>query len=278
MKGATVNPNGSGAGALVSGASTPMTASKSKTKTTTKKSDISTQAADALASLKQVTANLTIDDAIPPNQLAATKVSNRVPLAALTIAAGILQNDPKQFPQFDGADAQAAIDYEQQMVPVGQAALVLSKRIAKSVLKRRSNMAHQTLALYQVMKGTSRLSTDEGTRTQVQQLKKLFTLNPRSRATDVTQAETKKLVKTAKSARKQAVAQAKAADANNAATIATAQATLEAAVAAGTVSQFVAAVTAPPAPAAPPAAPAASVATVSAAPTTAAPATITPSH
>ncbi len=54
-----------------------MPASKSKTK----KSDVSTQAADALASLKQVTASLPIDDAIAPNQVAATKVSNRVPLA-----------------------------------------------------------------------------------------------------------------------------------------------------------------------------------------------------
>jgi hypothetical protein len=277
VKGATVNPNGSDAGALVSRASTTMTVSKSKTKKSTK-SDVTTQATDALASLKQLTASLPIDDAIPPNQMAATKVSNRVPLEAMTIAAGILNDDPKRFPQFDGADAQAAIDYEQQMVPVGQAALVLSKRIARSVLKRRSNMAHQTLALYQVMKGTSRLSTNEETRTQVQQLKKLFTLNPKSRDTDVTQVETKKLVKTAKSTKKQSVAQAKAADANNDAAIATAQASLEAAVAAGTVSQFVAAVTAPSTATAPVAAPTAPAATVSGAPATAAPATIAPSH
>jgi len=251
-----------------------MPASKSKTK----KSDVTTQAASALDSLRALTSALPIDDAIPPNQMAATKVTSRVPLEAMTIAAGVLANNPKQFPQFDGTEAQAAIDYETAMAPVGQAALVLSKRIAKSVLKRRSGTAHQTLALYQVMKGTSRLSTNEETRTQVQQLKKLFTTKPKSRDTSVTQVETQKLVKTAKSAKKQAVAQANAADANNKATIATAQATLEAAVAAGTVSQFVAAVTAPSSPAAPAVAPAAPAAVVPAAPATAASATITPSH
>jgi hypothetical protein len=254
-----------------------MPVSKSKTKKTTK-SDVKTQATDAVASLKQLTTSLPIDDAIPSNQVASTRVTGRVPLEAMTIAAAILQNDPKQFPQFDGTEARAAIDYENAMVPVGQAALVLSKRITKSVLKRRSNMAHQTLALYQVLKGTSRLATNEEIRTQVQQLKKLFTLNPKSRDTNVTQAETKQLVKGARSAKKQSVAQAKAADANTEATIATAQATLEAAVAAGTVSQFVAAVTAPSSPAAPGAAPAPSAATVSAAPATAAAGAITPGH
>lgn len=276
MKGATVSPNGSDAGVLASGVSITMATSKSKSNAKkSSKSDVSTQAADALAAIKQVTASLTIDDAIPPNQMAATKVSNRVPLEAMTIAAGILKDDPKRFPQFDGADAQAAIDYEQQMVPVGRAALVLSKRIAKSVLKRRSNMAHQTLALYQVMKGTSRLDTNEETRTQVQELKKLFTLNPKSRDTSVTQEHTKQLVKGAKSVMKQTAAQAAAADANEKAALATAQATLQAAVSAGTVSEFVAAVTAPSSPAAAPAAPAA---TVPAAPAAAAPGTITPSH
>jgi hypothetical protein len=248
-----------------------MPASKSKT-TKSKKNDVTTQAADALASLKQLTASLPIDDAISPDQVAVTRAANRVPLAAISIAAGILKDDPKSFPHFDAADAQAAIEYEQQMAPVGQAALVLSQRIAKSVRKRRGNTARQTLALYQVMKGTSRLTTNEVTRTRVAQLKKLFTLNHKSRDMSVTQEETKQLVKTAKSAKKQSVAQAKAAEANTEATIATAQATLEQAVAAGTVSQLLAAVTTPSSGGPPAAAP---PVMVTASPATLAPATVT---
>jgi hypothetical protein len=256
----------------------PISKAKPTKSTPSAKSDVTTQAASALDSIRALSAALPIDDAIPPNQMAATKVTSRVPLEAMTIAAAVLANNAKQFPQFDGTEAQAAIDYETAMVPVAQAALVLSKRITKSVLKRRSGTAHQTLALYQVMKGTSRLSANEETRTQVEQLKKLFTTRAKSRAADVTQAEAEKMVKTAKSKKKQAVAEAKAADASNVATIATAHATLDAAVAAGTVHQFVAAVTAPSSPAAPAATAAAPAATVAGGAPAAAPATIAPSH
>lgn len=155
------------------------------------------------------------------------------------IAASVLKNDPKRFPQFDATEAQAAIDYENEMAPVAQASLVLSKRISKSILKRRTTMAQQTLALYQMMKGAARLATNEETRTQVQQLKKLFTNTPKSRATDVTKEETNAMVKTRKSAKKQALAQARATAANNDAAIASAQAALDAAIAAGDVAQLV---------------------------------------
>jgi hypothetical protein len=206
-----------------------------QTKTTTTTSDVTTQASTAVASLKQLTAGLPIDDAIPTNQLTATRVTHRVPLEAMTIAASILEDNPQHFPQFNATDAKGAIAYEQAMVPVAQAAQVLANRITKSVLKRRTGMAQQTLALYQVMKGTSRLDASEETRTQVKQLGKLFTTKHKSRETEVSQKEAGAMVKTRKSAKKQAVAQAKADAASNEAAIAAAQAALDAAVAAGTV-------------------------------------------
>ena len=200
---------------------------------TTASSDVTTQAAEALAALKQLTAGLPIDDAIPDNQMDATKVTHRVPLEAMAIAASVLTENPAHFPQFDATDARGAMAYEQAMTPVAQAAQVLANRVTKSVLKRSSNMAHQTLALYQVMKGTSRLATNEETRTQVKQLSTLLTTFHKTRATSVPQTEVDAMVKTRKSAKKQALAQAKADAASNEAAIASAQAALDAAVAAG---------------------------------------------
>ena len=226
--------------------SSKSTKSTKSTKTTT--SDVATQATAAIASLKQLVSSLPIDDSIPPNQMSATRVTSRVPLDAMMIASSILADNPKQFPQFDAGEAKAAIEYEQQMAPVGQAALVLSKRITKSILKRRSGMAHQTLALYQVMKGTSRLDGNEETRTQVQQLKKLFTTKRKTRDTEVTQDEAQTMVKTRKGEKKSEVAQAKLSEAANEAAAATAQANLDAAIAAGNVAAFVAPAAASPAP------------------------------
>ena len=205
-----------------------------KSKKTTSK-DVKSAAEGAIANLKQIATTLPIDDTLQENQLAATRVSNRVPLDAILIAVGLLNDDPKQFPQFDAADAQAAIDYEQALLPVAAAATVLAKRITRSVQKRRSTTAHQTLAFYQVVKGTTRLGATEETRTKVKQMSKLFTTKTKSRETDVTQKEAGSMVKTRRSEKKQAVAQQKATEASNEAAIAAAQATLDAAVAAGTV-------------------------------------------
>jgi hypothetical protein len=215
----------------------------------TSTNDVATEAADAVAQIKQIISALPIDDAIPPDQVTGTRVTNRVPLEAMIIAARVLAENPGQFPHFDAADAQAAIAYEQAMQPVLEAATVLTTRLGKSLLKRRAAMAQQTLALYQVMKGASRLAANEETRTQVKQLSKLFTTKRKSRATDVTQKETKIMVKTRKSAKKQAEAQAKADAASTEAAIASAQAALDAAIAAGAVPQVVTS----PEPVAPPA-------------------------
>jgi hypothetical protein len=232
MKGATVAPNGSEPVVPVFRMVIPMTTRKRNSKTD---KSVATVAANALANLESVTSTLPIDDAIPANMVDLTKVANRVPVEAMTIASTILNNDPKSFPQFDGAEVKASIEYEQTMMPVADAAQLLANRIVKSVRKRKSGAAQQTLALYQVVKGTSRLSTNEETRTQVKQLSNLLTTRRKSRETEVTQNETQVMVKTRKSAKKQAVAQQKAAEASTEAAIAAAQATLDAAVAAGTV-------------------------------------------
>jgi hypothetical protein len=231
--------------------------------------DIGSQAADALATLKQLTSALPIDDAIPPKDMSATRVIGRVPLEAMTIATGVIADAPAQFPQFDPVDAQGTIDYEQAMVPVAQAAQVLSSRITKSVLKRRTQLAQETLALYQVMKGTSRLPASEQTRTQVKQMSKLLSTRRKVRATEVSQTEADQMVKTRKTEKKAAVASTKLAAVAGEAALANAQVTLQAAANAGTLPP-------PPLPGATsPVAPAAAVPAAPAAPASA-PAAVTP--
>jgi hypothetical protein len=226
---------------------------------------LTTQASGALASLKALSSSLPIDDALPPKELAAAKVSNRVPLEVMTIASSVLNEDPTQYPQFDATGAKAAVDYEQAMAPVAQAAQVLSSRIEKSILKRRSTMATQALALYAVMKGASRLPANEATRTQVKTMKALLTVKPKSRATAVTQKETQQVTKVMRSQKKAKAAQAELDAASGKAALANAEAATQVAANADLIPQA----PTPPAPSAQPASPPA------AAP---APVSVTPSH
>lgn len=220
---------------------------------------VSAQAGDALASLKQLTGALPIDDAMPPKALAAAKVSNRVPVEVMSIAANILNDAPSQYPQFDATEAQAAVDYEQAMVPVAQAAQVLSTRITKSVLKRRSAMATQALALHAVMKGTARLPTNQQTRTQLKSMSKLLTTKRKSRATAVTKKDTAGVATVIRSQKKAQAAQAAVTAATGKAAIAGAEAVVRVTANAGVLPQT-------PAPSAPPVAPTAPVAPASSAP------------
>jgi hypothetical protein len=150
-----------------------------------------------------------------------------VPAEAVAIVAGILAATPEQFPQFDPVEAQDAIDYEKAIAPVAQAALVLAKRLAKSVLKRRTRSAQNTLAVYLVMKGMSRLDANETTRTQVRQLKALFSTTTRSKATSVSQKEADAMVKERTAQKKAEVATANLATAASDAALATAHVTLQ---------------------------------------------------
>jgi hypothetical protein len=196
----------------------------------TKTSDLAKLGSDAVATLKQLTSELPIDDALTPKELAAAKVSNRVPLEAIAVASSVLNEAPEQFPQFDAVGTQTAVEYETTMAPVAQAARVLAERIEKSILKSRSGVANQTLALYAVMKGTARLPASEVTRTQVKQLAALLTTRHKSRNVEVTQDEALKLTRVLKSQKKVALAQAKVASAAKDAAFAQADAAMQAAV------------------------------------------------
>jgi hypothetical protein len=211
--------------------------------------DVTTQAAKAVAALLALSNTLPIDDAIPPKDLAAAKVTNRVPLKAMQIAAEILTANPGQYPQFDAAEATSSVAYEQAMQPVADNALALSQRITKSILKKRSTNAVQTLALYGTLKSVARLPASESTRGQVKQLTKLFTTNKRPRAEKVTQKE---LGEVAKGMKKTKVANVKAAKAAVANAAAAEAATAAGIVPPGTASPVSPSV-APAAPASPPA-------------------------
>lgn len=237
-----------------------------KTVRTVRPIDLNTQASNAVASLKDLASKLPIDDALPPQAAKTARAMNRVPLEVLSIAANVLADDPSQYPQFDATEAKAAVDFEQAMGPVAQAAQALSDSLQKTVLKRRSAMATQALALYAVMKGNARLPKSEQSRTQVKAMGNLLTTNRKSRATSVSQKETAQYVQKAKAQKKSMVAQAAADEATTKAAYVSALAALQTASTAGAAPQPIA-TQATPAPAS--SSPAAS-------PTPAAP--VTPGH
>jgi hypothetical protein len=203
-----------------------MTSHKHPTKDST---DLATTAASALATLKDLDSTLPLDDALPARELVAAKIANRVPNEAMSIVSTVLNDDPTHYPQFDAAEAKAALEYEQTMSPVGDAVRALADRIDKSVLKRRSALANTTLALYVVLKGNARLPANEKTRTQVKRLSTLLTTKRKSRATSVTQVETEQAQKEIRAQKVIKVAQAAADAATGKASIATASAALVAA-------------------------------------------------
>ncbi len=225
--------------------------SKTVRSASTKPTDLTAQASSAVASLKELASQLPIDDALPPQAAKAARGMNRVPIDVLSIAANVLAHDPSQYPQFDATEAQAAVAFEQAMTPVVQAAQSLSDRLRKTILKRRSAMATQALALYAAMKANARLPKNEQSRTQVKTMAKLLTTNHTSRATSVTQKETAQYVKTAKIQKRQQVAQAVADEANAKANYVAALAALQTASTAGTAAEPIAP-QATPAPAASP--------------------------
>jgi hypothetical protein len=80
-----------------------------------------------------------------------------VPTEALAESASILEQEGSRFPSFDAQEARDAVDYEQSMATVVSAASALIAKAQASVLARRSKAAEQTLALYAVLKGQSRV-------------------------------------------------------------------------------------------------------------------------
>jgi hypothetical protein len=240
-----------------------------------KPTDLNTQASSALATLKELASQLPIDDALPPQAARSAKALNRVPLEVLSIAASVLAEAPSQYPQFDATEAQAAVTFEQAMGPVAQAAQNLSDSLQKTVLKRRSAMATQALALYASLKANARLPQNEQSRTQVKAIGKLLTTSHKSRATSVTQRETAQYAKATKLQKKQQVAQAAADQASSKANYAAALAALETAATASTAAPPTATQATPaPASSSPAASPTPAVPSASSAPVT----SVTPGH
>ena len=110
---------------------------------------------------------------------------------------------------------------------------MLAERLQRSILKRKTTMANQSLALYAVMKGTLRLDVSEQTRSQVKTMTKLLTTNRTSRATSVTVKETSAAVRTMTAQKKAKVAQATVSDASNKAAFASVHAAIQAAANSG---------------------------------------------
>lgn len=190
----------------------------------TKPIDLATLSASFLARLRALASTLPLDDSLTPAELQHARMAKRIPLQALVIAAGVLEAEPARFPDFDAADARAAVDYEQTMAPIADEMRVLAASIDRSVMKRRSAAAKQSLALYATMKGVARLPANEKTRSQVKEMADLLTTNRKKRDTSVTLAETEQLKKVARSAKvarvKRAQASSAAAEAATAAAIA----------------------------------------------------------
>jgi len=185
--------------------------------------DINALATTALAALKKVAGDIPVDD-VSPEDMAAAHVGNRVPDEAMTIAATLLEADPKRFPAYDAKTIRSALAYEQAMKPLGTQVTLLGQQITRTAYKRKGDAATQTLSLYQSLKGLARLSKSEPTRTQQRALQKLLTNTRKPRSTTVTQAEAKKAVKGVKqtkvAAHKASLAAAATADAAQAAELA----------------------------------------------------------
>ena len=181
--------------------------------------DVTAQAAEAAAALLALSNTLPIDDAIPPKDLAAAKVTNRVPLKALQIAAcehsrgesgavsalrrgggelvdRVRAGDAARGGQCHGA---RAADHEEHL----EAALHERRPDAR--------------ALRDAFKSVSSLPASETTRGQVKQLTKLLTTTKKPRAEKVTQKELGVVAKGMKKAKVAGVKAAKAAVANAAA-------------------------------------------------------------
>jgi hypothetical protein len=180
-------------------------------------------AQQASALLSQIEASLPFDDPSAKDVKAAT-AANRVPTEAMAIAARVLEASPERFPDLEPAVARSAVEYEQSLGPIVQQLAQLQQRTSKTILNRRGQGAAQTLALYQVLKGLSRVSKSKATLVQQKQMEKLLKTSRKARATSVTKKELKVAAKKMKASKKAGVSAAKAAQANATAQVAAAEA------------------------------------------------------
>jgi hypothetical protein len=176
--------------------------------------DLTSAAAHVATLLDQISNALPFDDPSAKDAQAAI-VANRVPPAAITIAAKILEANPQRFPDLDPTVTRSALAYDQALSPLVLQLAQLQQRTAKTVLHRRGQGATQTLALYQILKGLSRVSMNKATLVQQKQLEKLIRTSHKVRATTVTKKELK-VAKSGMTASKKSKSKAAAAAAANA--------------------------------------------------------------
>jgi hypothetical protein len=183
----------------------------------------------ASAAIQQIAASLPFHDPSQKDLLAA-RVSSRVPIAAVSAAATILEQNPGRYPGFDAEATRGAADYATALLPVANQLQEVQQRLSRSIFNRHGAGAAETLALYEALKGFSRGSNGKVALAQRKSIGKLLVKSkPKPRATTVTQKDLKGAAKTARlskvsaaKAREAAImnAEAQLAAANHAAAVA----------------------------------------------------------
>ncbi len=176
-------------------------------------SDVASAATKVMSLLQELSALIPFDDPTA-QELQAARGSTRVPDEALSIAASILAANGPRFPDLDLATIKAALAYDQSLGPVALELEQLQQRTAKTVTNRRAKGVTQTLVLYQMLKGLSRVSLNQATLVQQKQLAKLLKTSHKVRATSVTEAELQTAKQGMKATKKANVKAADAASAN----------------------------------------------------------------
>ncbi len=166
----------------------PVTTAPTAVASTPPLSDVVAAAAKAMSLLQQLSALIPFDDPTA-KELQAAHGTSRVPDDALTIASSILSANASRFPDLDPEITKTALTYDQALGPVALVLQQLQQRTAKTVTNRRAQGVAQTLALYQMLKGLSRVSLNTATLVQQKQLEGLLKTRRKVRATSVTQAE-----------------------------------------------------------------------------------------
>jgi hypothetical protein len=123
---------------------------------------------EAVKELDALEAKLDLDIVIRPNDKQQIHSLNRVSVKAVNLAADIVTSDPTRFPDF--TDIPGAADYTNAMGRVATRVTELGTHVTKSIQNKRYPTALQVLALYQVIKGLSRLADNETMREKVPEL------------------------------------------------------------------------------------------------------------
>jgi hypothetical protein len=166
---------------------------------------------ETVKELDALEAKLGLDIVIRPNDKQQIHALNRVSVKAVNLAAGIVTSDPTRFPDFTGIPGSA--DYTNAMGRVASRITELATHVKKSIQNKRYPTALEVLALYQVIKGLSRIADNETMREKVPEL--AAELAPRKRNPKPKPTQAEQAAKKAAAQRARRVAKAKAVIAAN---------------------------------------------------------------